>query len=194
MSLVEVTYFGMIGMWQDIYRGVDGKEIGRTEWQYNQIQNDASAVVAGLLSRAGQRVPFDAPQVFEGCLYLAIGQGQVSWDSTPPVQDRADTTLDTEYFRKAINPLSMAFLDADDSPTFPVVAGPSRMFSVNMIIELGEANGTLREFGLFAGQATAALDSGLIVNWVVHPRLDKLAGVNDFVIDRTIKILILEPT
>jgi hypothetical protein len=34
----------------------------------------------------------------------------------------------------------------------------------------------LREFGLFGGDATGANDSGYLINYVIHPRLDVAAG------------------
>ncbi len=175
----EKVPFSIVGRWRDVIRYKDGSsELGNSdgfEWKPNQIQNSFATLLA-----AWSR---DEPG-FERINFLALGTGLVGWDTTPPAQPFTQTTLQTEAFRKAITQPSIEFID----PITNISTGgvPSSKIEIGVVIGLGEANGlSLREFGLFGGEATIAFDSGSMVNWVTHARIDKDSS---FEIDRTIRI------
>lgn len=167
------------GKWNDILRYADGRVVegGRGDmlWPSNQIQN----VFANLLACWARG---EAGYLQIG--YMGIGHGLVAWDSVPPTLDPASPVLEDEYFRKAVLPADIYFIDP--STNLPTGGVPSPKLEVSVTLLSAEANGTMREFGLFGGTATGALDSGEIVNWVWHPRIDKDASVE---IQRRVRLL-----
>ncbi len=98
-----------------------------------------------------------------GILQHAQGRGDAGWGATPPAVDTTDTTLFDEAGRSA--PDSIVFLDLFDVP----VAGPTNIIKVSTTYDETELVGeTLREQGLFGGTASAAADSGIIINVIRH--------------------------
>lgn len=157
----ENVKFKIVGRWFDKYIYPDGREEfgehGEFEWGYNQIQNSCAVLLASLLKgEAG----------YNYMNYMAIGSGLASWDTTPPTKSYNQTTLETEYYRKAIPVVDIIYLP--DPPGIP-----TKEIEVTVTLAAGEATGTLREFALFGGTATAAVDSGEMVNWISHARIDK---------------------
>jgi len=173
------------GRWQDKYIYADGREILHP-WKPNQIQDTSAELLAGVARRAGESVPFAG---FTGLSYLAVGSGDVSWDLTPPTLDQTDTTLTNETFRKVINPADMNFVDVGVDFGAPVGV-ITRKIQVVVTLLSTEANGSLREFALFGGDANGAANSGLMFNFVRTPRIDKDSSLT---IVRTIEILFLRP-
>jgi hypothetical protein len=78
--------------------------------------------------------------------------------------------------------LDIVYLDPD---TDLVSGTPTRKIEVTVVLLPGEGTGTLREFGLFGGTATASADSGEMVNWISHSRIDKDAALQ---IQRKVRI------
>ncbi len=195
MKATETFKIGMKGRWRDRYEYVDGPRKGQvvvTPWYDNQIQNDATLVVAGLFSRRGED-----PDVFPagwngytGISYMAVGEGLVGWDVVPPVQDPADSTLTTEFYRKSIGFSELGFVDLGLPPGSPHVFGPTRKIQATCTFLPAEGNGPLREFALFGGLADGTTDSGHMINWVVHPLINKDATL---VLTRTVEIEFLLP-
>jgi len=166
-----------IGRWQDVFMYRDGtKKIlpeGEFEWGFNQIQNAFRTLLAcWCRSESGYlRIGF-----------MGIGTGLVGWDTTPPTQSYDQATLEAEYYRLTIPQGDIVFIDpVSGTPT----GYPTNKIEITVNIGYSEANGTMREFGLFGGTATSALDSGEIVNWIVHDRIDKTSG---FEIQRKVRI------
>jgi hypothetical protein len=146
-----------------------------TGWRKNQIQNTAGAIICGLLANKA---------AFGGVQYLAIGNGNVSWDVSPPAQARSATSLSSEFFRKALTVGGTSFRNPADPSE--VSADPTRVVQYEFEMLSAEANGTHREFGLFGGNASAAANSGFMLNWVVTlPRIEKVVGM---VIRRQVRI------
>lgn len=177
MTSSELVKIGLIGRWRDVVSYRDGSVV-EGEWCENQIQNTASTLVIALLRRF---FDVDGHSTFTGCAYLAVGSGDISWDSVSPVKSRAQAALTSEVFRKAIDVTDISFLDGDDEESLT----PTRTLQVVVSLDFDEANFTLREFGIFGGEATGAADSGLMLNWISHPRIDK---DNSLSITRTIRI------
>ena len=145
-------------LWRDwiIYEDDRPDELG--EWDHNQLQNTVSTLLASLLKQDGT--------YGTGIQYLAVGEGLSAWDATPPTLSASDTTLETETFRKAVVPATeMVYIDALGGS---VVGGPTRFIRITVTLTTAEANGDLREWGLFGGNATGAANSGLMIDWVSH--------------------------
>jgi len=172
----------IIGRWFDTYRYTDGRvvagEHGEFEWGWNQIQNTfATLLAAWCRGESG----------YDRITYLAVGSGQSSWDTTPPTKSYDATTLETESFRKAVGQVDIVYLDPDTD--IPTGGTPDAKIEITVTLLTSEANGTLREFGLFGGTATASADSGQMVNWISHSRIDKDSS---FEIERKIRIEFVE--
>ena len=168
----------VVGRWFDTFRYADGTveagPHGEFDWGWNQIQNSfASLLSAWCRGETG----------YDRINYMGIGSGLVAWDTTPPTQSYSQTTLTTEYFRKAVQQTDIVYIDPITN--LPTGGTPSPKIEISVTLLSAEANGTLREFGLFGGTATSTLDSGEMVNWIVHPRIDKDSSLE---IDRRVRL------
>jgi hypothetical protein len=115
----------------------------------------------------------------DGNLYWAIGQGSTNWDGTPYTPVDTNTKLTSEVFRKAI--AVRKFVDANGTETSAV----TNRIELSVTLESAEANGySLREFGIFGGNASGTKDSGLMVNHKTHSRIDKVEGMK---IERSVR-------
>ncbi|MCP4428762.1 MAG: hypothetical protein GY803_30115 [Chloroflexi bacterium] len=104
-------------------------------------------------------------------LFVAVGTGEAAWDETPPDYDRSVKALSGEAARKAVVPAEIVFLDADGEAT----ETPSPCLRFQVAFDLEEAVGTLRECGLFGGEASEQAGSGTLLAYYTHPRLEKTA-------------------
>lgn len=174
------------GIWRDVFTLEDGRQV-ICPWKENQIQNLAATLAAALFARAEHGVTFTG---MTGITYMAVGSGEVSWDTTPPVLDAAGTTLTTEYYRKAIPVTELVFLDPALPPGSPPIAGPSRKIGTTVTFLTAEGNGDMREFALFGGLADGVANSGTIINWVSHPLIPKDTSLT---LARTVELEFLLP-
>lgn len=166
------------GAWQDtlVYR--DGR-VERRPWVPNQIQNTGPVLVQGLLARREE-----SEAGFTGVAYMAVGEGEVGWDLVAPTMSRDQETLTAEIARSAVPLSGITYVDPD---TLAPVGGVSRVAEYSVTFGPEEANGDLREFGLFGGLATGDADTGLMLNWIVHP---VFAKTSDFSLIRRVRITI----
>lgn len=106
---------------------------------------------------------------FPGELFIAVGGGEAAWDQAPPPYDRGVTDLVQEVARQVVRPQDIVFLDGEggESPL------PTSRLRLRTIFVEDEAVGTLRECGLFGGDATVEPGSGTLLAYYVHPRLEK---------------------
>jgi len=164
----------------EIYENKDGKDIlVSTEsgkvictafWKNNLIVDVVKSLLAGLFA--------NETSFTGGVLYHALGRGDVSWDTTVPDPSASDVALFDEHYRTT--PDSINYLDISNN-----VVSFSHSVSkieVTTTFDYGDAgaDGSIREQGLFAGDATASLDSGIMVNAIRHKEIYK---------DSTIKIV-----
>lgn len=184
MSL-ERAGITMRGMWRDelIF---DGGRTFVTGWQSNQIQLSAAKLVASLL-----KGEFAVDPSFLPLKYMAIGSGDVSWDSVTPSKPRSQESLTDEVLRIEIPSANARWMDDFTTNGGQIVTTPSRFISLSATIPANQANTSLREFGLFGGDANSVAGSGIMFNWVVHPKIDKDSSLT---IVRTVEIEIKEPT
>ena len=119
--------------------------------------------------------------LFPGNFFIAVGTGEEEWDDLSPPYDRAMTTLVREISRKSVSPEDIVFLDAGGEE----ILGPSSRLRVRTTFEHDEAVGTLRECGLFGGDATLDQNTGTLLTYYIHPRLGKTA---DMTLQRSLRI------
>ncbi|MBI5558482.1 MAG: hypothetical protein HY885_12680 [Deltaproteobacteria bacterium] len=151
-------------------RLLDGQKKVRLDrgWRPNLIVAGCNRLLAALLkNEAG----------VGGILFLAVGEGLKEWDSTLAQPQPADSRLIKEILRRPIASEEILFLD---SAGLPAAAPTGRLqISIQLTRDNFPANGfqPVREFGLFGGNATPEPDSGLMINHVIHPRIDITAGL-----------------
>lgn len=163
------------GEWQDTLKYKDGtQKVVRGIIKPNQIQNQFAVLLASLCR---------GESGYDRIAYMGIGRGDVAWDSGAPSQPYSQTTLEDEFFRKAIPQADIVFVDKDTN--VPTGGTPSSKIEITVTLATSEANDVLREFGLFGGTATASVDTGEIVNWIAHDRIDK---DNTLEIERIVRI------
>lgn len=172
----------VIGRWFDKHLYVDGTieygQHGEFEWGFNQIQNTFANLLAGYCV---QEATYTA-----GINVLGIGHGLIAWDSSFPTSfDYNQATLIDEYFRKEITEgTDSYFIDPSDDS---VSATPTPKIEIVVLLDLLDANGDMREFGLFGGDSLPGTpNSGTMVNWIAHSKVTKDSS---FQIERRIKIL-----
>lgn len=141
---------------------------------YNTVVNDCSKLIACLMkAQAG----------YSGISYWAVGSGLSSWSNdNPPAPSVTDTKLTTETYRKAISPSDIKFLDANNAETSSI----TNKIQIKVTFNENEANGELREFGLFGGNATSTVNSGIMINRKTHGLIYKTSGMK---LERTIRIV-----
>ena len=140
---------------------------------FNTVVNTCSNLIACLMkSQSG----------FGGIQYWAVGSGNPNMSNTnPDTPSVNDTKLQVETFRKAIQASDIVFLDSNNAVTNSI----TNKIQISVTFLENEANGELREFGLFGGTATSAKDSGIMINRKIHPLIYKTSGMR---LDRIIRI------
>jgi hypothetical protein len=118
---------------------------------------------------------------FHGNFFVAVGEGHRIWDDSAPETTRGVTQLVHEVARRAVIPEEISYLDVNNEAR--TTATPRLQISAAFDVE--DAPGTLRECGLFGGDATASPGSGTLMAYYIHPRLQKSP---DMVLERVIRI------
>jgi hypothetical protein len=152
------------GIYRDRIRDGSGRLAFDSGWSCNTIVDTAWPLLAGLL-RGERRMG--------GVRFLAVGAGRPEWDgekrvTVSPASDR----LEDEVDRLRIEREQIVYLDARGQETLK----PTPRIEVRASLSWPDENRTLREFGLFGGNATKSRNSGYLINHVVHPRIDLEAG------------------
>lgn len=166
---------------EESLRGLHGRlfikayEGGALVYDYespNVIVNSASVLIARLLKNKNDP---DA-----GISYFAVGTGALSWDlQNPPAPSVTQLVLESELARKVLS-AGTTFIDAGGQAT--LVATNIVDFTANF--GESEAVGPIVEMALFGGDATAALNSGTMLNYRTFPVLNKTAAMTFTVIFR----------
>lgn len=159
--MIKESYKAQItGKFKDTIIYEDGR-IEERDWDYNCIINDVTKLITSL---------FKIQSGYSGLNYWAVGSGLYSWDtSTTPTAVPTDTKCINEIGRVAIPPSGMIWLDGSGNPS----ATPTNVMKVTVTFAPTDCIGTWREFSLFGGNATSALNSGIAINHKNHGRIDK---------------------
>lgn len=143
-------------------------------WGNNIIVNSASILIARLLK--------DNSEPDGGITYLAVGTGAVGWNlQNPPQPTVTQTTLENEIARKAFTTEDVTFIDPDTGDPTTV---PTNVVDYTATFAETEAVGPLVEMGLFGGDASGLLDSGIEINYRTFPVLNKTASMTLTIIFR----------
>lgn len=106
---------------------------------------------------------------YTGIQYWAVGSGAPSWDTSMPTPELTATRLTAEIGRVPISADELAFLDQD----YKVVSTPTNILQISHTFGADDCNGVWREFGIFGGNATAVLNSGIMINKRHHSVITK---------------------
>ena len=106
---------------------------------------------------------------YTGIQYWAVGSGVPSWDTSMPTPELTATRLTAEIGRVPITADELAFLDQD----YKVVSTPTNILQISHTFGADDCNGVWREFGIFGGNATAVLNSGIMINKRHHSVITK---------------------
>lgn len=132
---------------------------------HNLVVDSASILIACLMK---------GKDGIGGVKYFACGKGSSNWSNeAPPMPDAQMSKLVAETFRKEIKPTDVVFIDSASE----VSETPTNRIQITVTFNENEANGELREIGIFGGDATAKADSGIMVNCKFHPLIYKTTGM-----------------
>lgn len=142
-------------------------------WERNLIVEGLQRLLAALVKGDAQASPVT---------FWAVGSGEAAWDGgTVPSDEvrRTRISLYHETGRKEIPPGQITFVGG----TFTNQIEISVEFTT-ADVPGGGADWQLREFAVFAG-GTLAVDSGVMMNHRIHPRIDLQPG---FTLQRTLRL------
>lgn len=153
------------GYYRDILTDSQRRVFWDSGWRSNRIVQNCNRLLAALMKRH---------EGMQGIAYWAIGVGEADWDSTHLSPLSTTSQLTQEVARQAIATDQIVYLDDANEPT----ETPSNQLEITAEFQ-GESNASqpLREFGLFGGDATEVPDSGLMIDYVIHPRIDLTPGM-----------------
>lgn len=101
-------------------------------------------------------------------IYFAVGSGDPNWDSgglpTPSINI---SSLYQENYRRKVNTSDIVYVDPD---THEESEEPTSTVRIKILITSEEYYGTIREYGLFAVNATEELNSGILIAYCDHER------------------------
>jgi len=148
------------GSYCDILTDSNSRVLQNSGWRPNLIVHTCNVLLAALLKRHKD---------LKGILYLAIGEGENNWDSSRPAPLPTTTRLAKEVSRNKLVEGQILYLNAaGQSET------PTNQLEITTLFK-GEdfaSDQPLREFGLFGGDATDDPDTGYLIDYVIHPRVD----------------------
>lgn len=107
-----------------------------------------------------------------GDFFIAVGAGDAGWDERWPPPDRRVAALVAEVARREVAAEDVVFLDGSGRPA----EGPTPRLAFSVEFQGGEAVGTLRECGLFQGEAGRAAGPDALLSYFRHARIDKAQG------------------
>ena len=166
----------MSGRYQDRFFNHQGILLWQSSWRSNRILNNCDRLLAALLK---------GEVGMEGLLYWAVGEGQPIWDDLLPNPQSTNTQLTQEVARFPLAPGQINYID--DQGNFSII--PTQRLEILLDIDgstlVDSGFQSLREFGLFGGDATTAPDSGFMINQVIHPRIDVAPGMT---LSRTLQL------
>ena len=110
---------------------------------------------------------------YAGISYVAVGIGDPSWaGGNTPVAAPTTTQLVSEIDPNGRVPAVVAFRDQNNAPT----AAITRRLEISGTFAPNQGNGVWREWGLFGGNASAARNSGLMVDYFTQEAATKTSS------------------
>ncbi len=163
-----MLYHAIRGRYRDCLLNPQGTLLWQSNWRSNRILNDCNRLLAALMK---------GETGLQGLLYWAVGTGQASWDALMPNPQPTTTQLEQEVARFPLAAGQIEYVDEQDhaSPTTTPRLAIRLDLEGSALVSRGFQS--LREFGVFGGNATAAANSGLMINQAIHPRIDVSPGM-----------------
>ena len=166
------------GIYQDRLLLQDGR-ILEHGWRSNIIVNRCRELLAGFMSGDSAL----------GIQYLAVGQGELAWDSVQPAAANAETQqlVDVAPIEIPLSAPAMTieYLNSANN----VVSGPTHRLQISVTLDPGippappgQTTYPLREFALFGRFGS----EDYMIDYVRHPVIHK--GMNDTLV-RTIRLV-----
>ena len=106
---------------------------------------------------------------YSGIQYRAVGSGNSAWDSNLTTPELTATRLTAELGRVPISLDEINFLDSN----YDIIQTPSNIIQISHTFGVNDCNGVWREFGIFGGNATSQLNSGIMINKRHHAIITK---------------------
>ena len=106
---------------------------------------------------------------YSGIQYWAVGSGNSAWDSNLTTPELTATRLTAELGRVPISLDEINFLDSN----YDIIQTPSNIIQISHTFGVNDCNGVWREFGIFGGNATSQLNSGIMINKRHHAIITK---------------------
>ena len=173
--LVEHLPHVITGHYRDRFEYADGRVVESDPTAIpNLIVNSFSILLAAVCWST--RSP-----TWPGITYMALGQGNSSWDSSLPPPLATDVQLYSEIIRKPVT------LNDIDSMGSVVLTGPTGMLLCVTTYNPGEAIATIREFGLFGGLGASSTNGGTMADHVSHGAIVKSLSA-DFSFTRSVSL------
>ncbi len=156
------------GSYHDTLIDHQGRICLESVWHSNTIVQNCNTLLAALMK---------SERGMSGILYFAVGEGESDWDSMRPNPMFTTSQLTTEVRRVVLNDNDIAFLDNTGQPS----KTPTNQLEITINLRgedfVSRGHQSFREFGLFGGNATETSDSGFMINYVIHPRIDLVPGM-----------------
>lgn len=152
------------GCYRDVLIDSPNRNQWDSGWRSNLIVRDCNRLLSALMGEQ---------EGIGGIQFMALGEGDVSWDQDPPRSSWEATRLTNEVRRRFIEPSGMVYLDPNNQPASTVTT----RLQVTTEFSGQEGPQTLREFALFGGNATENLNSGFMIDRIIHPRIDLDPGM-----------------
>ncbi len=156
---------GLEGRYQDQIKDGNGKIFWQSAWSSNLVVESCNLLLSAMMKRE---------EGISGILYWAVGEGESTWDTRSPSPAPSDTCLVREVSRKALATHEIIYLNTRNEPS----ESPTSRLQITASFSgadfglEGQGIQSLREFGLFGGEATTVANSGLMIDTVIHPRID----------------------
>lgn len=158
IAMTQIT-----GTFYDILADSQGQALWESGWRSNIIVHNGDRLLAALMKgHAG----------LQGILYLAVGEGEEEWDSKLPPPDVSASQLSSEVLRLALGPDQIVYLENQKVPTTEITDCLEITADIKGEDLTPHGFQSLREFGLFGGDATDKPNSGFMIDYVIHPRID----------------------
>lgn len=151
------------GIYRDTVQDTCGRLVFDSGWAPNTIVDSAWPLIASLLK--------NQPRL-SGIRFWAVGTGSPEWDLNPVAVDPKATQLFKEIRRLRISREQIIYLDANGTEA----SKPTTRIEISASFTWPGEDQILREFGLFGGNASKVKNSGYLINYVIHPRIDLKAG------------------
>jgi hypothetical protein len=162
------------GIYRDRLLDAGGQLVSDSEWKSNLIVTNCRVLLAGFMRN----------EVALGIQELQVGQGDPSWDTTPPPappltsNQLVDTT--TKFTIPVAN-LTLQYLNDSDA----IVPGPTSRIEITATLGPNQPIPgiyNLREFGLFGKLKGAPF----MIDYVRHPVIQKSGS---FTLERRIRLI-----